>query len=206
MQAELRPGSEIVYSEVIPTLLWDTGPELFSYLFGGDPGRFRRVSRAEWQAPAGIHCAADSTVACRGAEVLGLINSFPSRELGQRLALTLARYDAGLDAASAAALRAADAEIGWLFPYAPTDSLMVFNLAVSPAAQGLGLGRRLMETAEAKARRLGLASIHIDTTATRDAVGFYQRIGFEAVVECRLMRPGPAAAVPPQLRMIKQLG
>lgn len=205
MQAELRPGLDIAYSDVIPNLLWDTSPELFSYFFSGDRGQFLRLIPAEWAAPAGLHCAADSTVACRGDAVLGLVNSFPSHELFHRINLTFGRYAESLDAAAMAALHAADAEIGWLFPPAPRDSLMVFNIAVSPAAQGLGLGRRLMEDAEAKARRLGLASIHIDTTAGKPAVDFYKRIRFEAVVECRLMRPGPAAAVPPQLRMIKDL-
>ena len=180
----LRPGKEVAACETLARLIWSTAPEQFSYFFGGDGGVFSRLLPAEWEAPAGLHCAADSTVACSGETVLGLVNAFPSHEIEHRVFLTLRRYDATLDASARTRINAANAEIGWLYPPAPRDSLMVFNLAVSPEARGRGLGRILLQEAEE----------------------FYQRLGYEAVVESRLLRPEPAAAMPPQLRMIKPLG
>ena len=49
-------------------------------------------------------------------------------------------------------------------------------LALGPA-RGRGLGRRVMATAEAEARRRGLLGMWLDTW-TFQAPGFYQKLGF----------------------------
>jgi GNAT superfamily N-acetyltransferase len=46
------------------------------------------------------------------------------------------------------------------------DYLLLDNIAISPARQGLGLGRRLLAFAEAEALRLGYSEIRL---YTRDA-------------------------------------
>jgi len=51
-------------------------------------------------------------------------------------------------------------------------------LYVHPVAMGLGLGRRLVETVECEARRLGLR--HLNLVGSLNAVGFYRHIGFVA--------------------------
>jgi GNAT superfamily N-acetyltransferase len=43
------------------------------------------------------------------------------------------------------------------------DSLLIENVAVHPAAQGTGLGRRLLDFAEQEARRLGLRRLTLYT-------------------------------------------
>lgn len=58
----------------------------------------------------------------------------------------------------------------------------VKRLWVSPAARGLGLGRRLMEAAEAAAGRLSIRLLRLDTNrALSEAIGFYRRAGWTEI-------------------------
>ena len=57
------------------------------------------------------------------------------------------------------------------------DWLFVELLAVPEAARGQGLGRALMQRAEAIAREAGCAGIWLDTYEFQ-ARGFYERLGF----------------------------
>ncbi|HEY0836908.1 MAG TPA: GNAT family N-acetyltransferase [Azospirillum sp.] len=59
------------------------------------------------------------------------------------------------------------------------DHLLVENVAVDPARQRCGLGRRLMGFAEAEARRLGLPELRLYTDERfADNVTFYARLGY----------------------------
>ena len=52
-------------------------------------------------------------------------------------------------------------------------------LAVDPSERGAGRGRALMVAAEARLRALGCPKINLQVRGTnRDAIAFYQRIGF----------------------------
>jgi ribosomal protein S18 acetylase RimI-like enzyme len=56
----------------------------------------------------------------------------------------------------------------------------VYYLAVSPAYQRSGLGTDLMTAAEAWLRRTGAVKLQLMVRhSNRDAVGFYQRLGYE---------------------------
>jgi len=53
-------------------------------------------------------------------------------------------------------------------------------LAVSPQCRCKGIGRRMMEEAEAMLRAAGCPKINLQVRSTNDAViGFYKRIGFK---------------------------
>lgn len=59
------------------------------------------------------------------------------------------------------------------------DHLLLDNVAVDPEAQGLGLGRRLVEAAEAAARRLGYGTVRLYTHETMvENVALYEHLGF----------------------------
>jgi ribosomal protein S18 acetylase RimI-like enzyme len=61
-----------------------------------------------------------------------------------------------------------------------TDYLLLDNIAVSPARQGLGLGRRLLAFAEAEALRRGYAEIRLYTHQTMvENQRLYASIGYE---------------------------
>lgn len=58
----------------------------------------------------------------------------------------------------------------------------VKRMWISPAARGLGLGRRLMTTAEDAARALGITTLRLDTNSTLfEAVGLYRAMGWAEI-------------------------
>ena len=59
------------------------------------------------------------------------------------------------------------------------DAMLVENVAVSPAAQGTGLGRRLMEFAEEQALAIGLRRITLYTNEVMtENLAIYARLGY----------------------------
>lgn len=60
-----------------------------------------------------------------------------------------------------------------------TDAMLLDNVAVAPAAQGLGIGRRLLEFAENTASEAGFSHIRLYTNeAMTENLSLYQRIGY----------------------------
>jgi ribosomal protein S18 acetylase RimI-like enzyme len=69
------------------------------------------------------------------------------------------------------------------------DHLYLDNLAVHPDAQGEGVGRRLLDFVEARARELGLAEVRLYTHAMMwENQKIYPKFGYE-VVERRVDGP-----------------
>ena len=66
-------------------------------------------------------------------------------------------------------------------------------LAVDPEQRGLGLGRRMMEVAEAELAKLGCPKINLQVRGSnQQALGFYERLGFrpdDAVSLGKRLRP-----------------
>ena len=64
------------------------------------------------------------------------------------------------------------------------DHLLIENLAVLPACQGLGLGRRLMAHAEKLAASLGFAEIRLYTNKLfAGNIAFYGSLGYRVYRE-----------------------
>jgi GNAT superfamily N-acetyltransferase len=72
-------------------------------------------------------------------------------------------------------------------PIALTQSSFdLYWIAVRPAAQRTGLGRRLMQAAEAEARALGATAMYVETSSRpqyEPTRAFYRRIGYRAAAE-----------------------
>ena len=69
--------------------------------------------------------------------------------------------------------------VGLLVLLPEADHLLLDNLAVDPAAQGRGHGRRLVAAAEAEARRLGLPELRLYThELMTENLAMYRRLGF----------------------------
>ncbi|WP_428488244.1 GNAT family N-acetyltransferase [Rhodopila sp.] len=59
------------------------------------------------------------------------------------------------------------------------DALLLDNVAVAPAAQGLGLGRKMLQFAEQAARDAGYRCIRLYThQAMTENIALYSRIGY----------------------------
>lgn len=68
---------------------------------------------------------------------------------------------------------------GLLVAFAEADQLFIETLAIDPAIQGRGLGRRFMDFAAAQAEGLGLAKIRLYTNVhMTEAQSFYLRLGY----------------------------
>jgi ribosomal-protein-alanine N-acetyltransferase len=65
----------------------------------------------------------------------------------------------------------------WL---APPDA-DVQTIAVAPAAQGCGLGRRLLEHLMVRAREQQCRRVHLEVKAGNPALGLYEAVGFRTV-------------------------
>jgi GNAT superfamily N-acetyltransferase len=69
--------------------------------------------------------------------------------------------------------------LGILVLVPKSDHLLLEKIAVEPAWQGQGLGRRLLELAEAEAHRLGLPEVRLYTNALMsENRALYSRIGY----------------------------
>ena len=68
---------------------------------------------------------------------------------------------------------------GYMVAWAQPDAYYIDNIAVDPARQGLGLGRKLIDGAVQAARRHGLGAIRLYTNAAmHENLALYARIGF----------------------------
>ena len=75
-----------------------------------------------------------------------------------------------------------EVNLGWLF---------VSALWVDASVRGSGVGSRLMEAAEAEARRRACVGVHLDTFSFQ-ARPFYEKLGFELFGELTDCPPGGA--------------
>lgn len=89
-------------------------------------------------------------------------------------ALKMHRFDLLYEGAALAALIETARE-----PAEGPDHLLIVNVAVSPAFQKRGLGRRLMAHAEALARDGGFAEIRLYTNSLMaENIALYKRLGY----------------------------
>ena len=69
--------------------------------------------------------------------------------------------------------------VGGLVLMVKPDRFLLDNIAVHPALQGQGLGRALLELADAEARRQGYPEIHLYTHHTMtENIALYGRLGW----------------------------
>ncbi len=99
--------------------------------------------------------------------------------LGREPAPMTDDYPARIAAGQAWVLEQDGALVGALVLEDTPDALMLYNIAVAPAAQGQGLGRRLVAFTEAEARRRGHALLRLFTNERMvENVAMYPRLGF----------------------------
>jgi galactokinase len=99
--------------------------------------------------------------------------------IGRRPAPMDDDYDA-LAAAGEVWVLEGDGIAGLVVLRAVDDHLLVDNVAVSPERQGAGLGRALLDFAEAEARRRGIPELRLYTNAAMtENIALYRRLGWQ---------------------------
>ena len=73
-----------------------------------------------------------------------------------------------------------DRPVGVLVLMAEPESMLIYSVAVRPEYQKLGLGRRLLELAEAQARHAGYSRIRLYTNEHMvENIDLYRRLGYQ---------------------------
>jgi ribosomal protein S18 acetylase RimI-like enzyme len=99
--------------------------------------------------------------------------------IGKQPGPMLDDYGTLIAAGEAWVLEDAGPIVGVLILLAAPDHLLLDNIAVAPARQGSGVGRRLLDFAEAEARRRGLREIRLYTHELMvENQALYRRIGY----------------------------
>jgi ribosomal protein S18 acetylase RimI-like enzyme len=99
--------------------------------------------------------------------------------IGQAPAPMLAHFAAYIARDVVVVMEAEGQLRGFMIAWPETHVYFIDNIAVDPAAQGRGLGRRLIEHAVSEARRLGLRTLRLyANVAMTENLAMYRRIGF----------------------------
>ena len=100
--------------------------------------------------------------------------------MGKKPGPMLDDYAARIRDGEAAVLEAEGRVLGLLVLIDQPEALLLDNVAVAEAAQGRGIGKRLVEHAEAEARRRGYRAIALYTHETMtENVAIYAKLGYQ---------------------------
>jgi ribosomal protein S18 acetylase RimI-like enzyme len=99
--------------------------------------------------------------------------------IGREPAPMLADFAAEVAARRLAVIEADGSVVGYIISWAESDAYLVDNIAIDPAQQGKGHGRRLLDHAVREARRLGLPAVRLYTNvAMTENLSIYAHLGF----------------------------
>jgi ribosomal protein S18 acetylase RimI-like enzyme len=99
--------------------------------------------------------------------------------IGRVPAPMAADFAAEIAAGHVVVIEADDTVAGYMIAWPEADAYFIDNIAVDPARQGCGFGRRLMDHGEREARRHALDAIRLYTNvAMTENLSLYARMGF----------------------------
>lgn len=99
--------------------------------------------------------------------------------LGREPAPMVADFGAAIAAQHVVVIATAEEVNGYMIAWPEADAYFIDNIAVDPACQGEGLGRRLIEHAAGEARRLCLSAVRLHTNVVMtENLSMYAHIGF----------------------------
>ena len=196
------------FAAEIPELAWSTGPSSYQYHFGRR-ALFDALVARSWNTPGTLFSADATTLAIEDGALYGIAITMHGPEFKTRSAALGPLWPEMM-----AAGEVVEDEIGdvierskyasWLNPVVYSNTYYVHALAVKPEARGKHIGVALMEHAMALGRDSGCREFQLDVLSDNPAVGFYQSLGLEVLVQSEAPKPA-AAGVPPELRMGKAL-
>jgi ribosomal protein S18 acetylase RimI-like enzyme len=99
--------------------------------------------------------------------------------IGRAPAPMEADFAAEIAAGRVVVIEVGDTVAGYMIAWPQADGYFIDNIAVDPASQGRGFGRRLMDHGEREARRHALDAIRLYTNAAMtENLALYARLGF----------------------------
>lgn len=183
-------------------LIHSTSPEYLTYIHLDDESTSIDHLAHHWASEEGFfsHRLASSIV--ENNELLGIELGYPAAKKGD-LSPGFLNEAISFFADSRAKnvlFRLRDTN-SYIFPAAPNSSYYIQNLAANPAAQGRGIGKRLLEQAFEKTRNLDLSSCYLDVASNNPAIQFYEHMGMKIIGESRIYFL-EEAGVPSYYRMV----
>lgn len=173
----------------IAGLIRATGPVSYDYQFGG-PDLLEAVVAVSWRTPQTLFCAACTTAAMDGDELLGIELGFAGPNFyvfKNNLAVLapgmIARGEIAYEAFAGLAERAEKAS--YLNAHVPDDVYYLHALSTPPQHRGKGVGRDLLKAAIGRAKAAGYRELQLDVLADNPAVAFYQAMGLRIRAELR---------------------
>lgn len=193
------------FAPLIAGLVRATGPVSYDYQFGTD-GLLERLVAASWPVPDTLFCAACTTAATAGDELLGIEIGFagPNFDAFKTNLAALApglieRGEASYDELMGLTTRARHAS--YLNAHVPDDVYYVHALSAFPQHRGKGVGKTLLQAAIERARRAGYLELQLDVLSDNPAVGFYQAMGLAILSEVRSPELSRDHGFPSEYRM-----
>jgi ribosomal protein S18 acetylase RimI-like enzyme len=99
--------------------------------------------------------------------------------IGREPAPMVANFAQEIAAGHVVVIHSGGTVAGYMITWPETDAYFIDNIAVDPARQGEGLGRRLIEHAVGESRRFQLPSIRLYTNvAMTENLSMYAHLGF----------------------------
>ena len=173
----------------IAGLIRATGPVSYDYQFGG-PDLLEAVVAVSWRTPQTLFCAACTTAAMDGDELLGIELGFAGpnfyvfkNNLAALAPGMIARGEIAYEAFAGLAERAEKAS--YLNAHVPDDVYYLHALSTPPQHRGKGVGRDLLKAAIGRAKAAGYRELQLDVLADNPAVAFYQAMGLRIRAELR---------------------
>jgi ribosomal protein S18 acetylase RimI-like enzyme len=193
------------FAALIPGLIRATGPVSYDYQFGTE-GLLERLVAASWPTPDTLFCAACTTAATEGGELLGIELGFAGpnfyafkTNLAALAPELIERGEATYDELVGLTLRAGKAS--YLNAHIPDDVYYLHALSAFPQHRGKGVGKALLQAALERARTAGYRELQLDVLADNPAVGFYQAMGLQVLAEIRSPELSRDHGFPSEYRM-----
>lgn len=200
-----RRASKPFDPDVAADLIYETDPSIFKCLLNNDRGLARRVAESCWQAEDGFWTYRAAFTASRDARLVGIEIGYPGEEESARGSQGFVHIGKVLSAHETDIYLERTVLVEMLMPEPDKTAWYVGTLSVLPEAQGLGIGRRLLENAFERAAEKGFKQVQLDVYATNPAIDFYRAMGMEVLVESYVPKLDKEFGVPAHFRMAIQL-
>lgn len=198
---KFRRASKPFDPEVAADLIYETDPSVFKCLLDNDRDLARRVTSTCWKTTDGFWTHRDAFTASKDGQLLGIEISYPSSEESSRGAEGFVHIAKILSEQQTETYFKRMPLVELLLPQPDDKAWYIGTLSVHPSAQGLGVGRRLLENAFQRALDKGFSLAQLDVYATNPAVDFYRAMGMEVLVKSHVPKLEQQYGVPAHYRM-----
>ncbi|QKJ65389.1 GNAT family N-acetyltransferase [Deefgea piscis] len=185
-------------------LIYQSDAPFYDYWFALPPELVVLNLAQLWQAETGSYSYRNAQVLRNSDDELIALVFHYSAGFGAQLQVSDA-FEIGALALDLQILQDRQSQLDFLFPHVPKNAWYLRTIAVHPDYRRQHLGERMLAQVCLAARQAGYFSLHVDVdSANTAAVRFYQRYGFEVLVESTVQRLA-MFKLPASFRMTKKL-